>query len=108
MDLRERLPALPPGAGVAAFEHVPELEALCLALTSGELLLLGTAAAAARPGAATPPAPPPLEEVGAVEGGLAGGGWSPDGELLALVTGSARLLLMNKVQCGWECGRVGG
>lgn len=88
--------APPPGAAIAACDWVPELDALCLALSSGELLLLDAAqqAAVARAGAGAAA----VEEVGAVDGGLAAAAWSPDGELLVLVTGAAQLLLMNKVR----------
>ena len=36
-------------------------------------------------------------QVGALSGGLAGGLWSPDGNLLCLVSLQGQLLLMNKV-----------
>lgn len=42
-----------------------------------------------------------------LEGGVAAGQWSPDGEVLALLTGTGRLLLMNQVrqEQGWSwCG----
>ena len=96
--MRQRLEAAggappPPGASVAALDHLPELDALCLALSSGELLLLGAG------GSSSPPwQPPAVEEVGAVDGGLAAAAWSPDGELLVLVTCAGSLLLMNKVR----------
>ncbi|KAL4852847.1 Elongator complex protein 1 [Chlorella vulgaris] len=80
------------GASIAAFDFVPELDAMCLALSSGELVLLS---AHASPGSAAPA----VEEVGAVDGGLAAAAWSPDGELLVLVTGSGSLLMMSK---SWE------
>jgi elongator complex protein 1 len=80
------------GASIAAFDFVPELDAVCLALSSGELVLLS---AHASPGSAAPA----VEEVGAVDGGLAAAAWSPDGELLVLVTGSGSLLMMSK---SWE------
>lgn len=99
-DLRASMEAAgsaapPPGAAIAACDWVPELDALCLALSSGELLLLDAAqqAAVARAGAGAAV----VEEMGAVDGGLAAAAWSPDGELLVLVTGTAQLLLMNKV-----------
>ncbi|CAL5218701.1 g412 [Coccomyxa viridis] len=37
-----------------------------------------------------------IEEVGALSGGLAGAQWSPDGNLLCLVSATGQLLLMNK------------
>lgn len=98
--------APPPGAAIAACDWVPELDALCLALSSGELLLLDAAqqAAVARAGAGAAA----VEEVGAVDGGLAAAAWSPDGELLVLVTGTAQLLLMNKVRQYGGGGRGAG
>lgn len=91
-------PAPPPDAAIAALDYVPELEALCLALSSGELLLLDASGRSQAAPGQRPSQPPPVEEVGAVGGGLAGGAWSPDGEVLALVSASALLLLMNKVR----------
>lgn len=99
VDLRGRLDAAASSAAaVAAFDHAPELESLSLALSTGELLLVHTEGGQGGSGAS--PAGPEVEEVGTVEGGLAGGAWSPDGEVLALVTGTALLLLMNKVGVG--------
>ena len=37
-------------------------------------------------------------QVGALSGGLAGTEWSPDGNLLCLVSATGQLLLMNKVR----------
>jgi len=36
-------------------------------------------------------------QVGAISGGVAAAEWSPEGEVLALVSGDAQLLLMSKV-----------
>ncbi len=113
VDLRERAAAAEPSleaAAVAAFDHCPELEALCLALSTGELLLLRGPEGVAGSGTSSGSSPE-VEEVGAVEGGLAAAAWSPDGELLALVTCTAQLLLMNKVKPpvrahGWGTRRV--
>ncbi len=85
---------LPPDAAISLFAHVPELDALCLGLSTGELLLLSTAGGTDK---GWPNGGPALEEVGAVEGGVAAGQWSPDGELLALLTGGGQLLMMSKV-----------
>lgn len=38
-----------------------------------------------------------MREVGEVDGGLAAASWSPDGELLVLVSGEGKLIVMNKV-----------
>ena len=109
-DLRQALEsaggaAPPPASAVAAYDYVPELGALCLCLSSGEILLLDTTAA----GHATAGGGAAVEEVGAVDGGVAAAAWSPDGELLAVASGAASLLLMNKVRamlgslaCTWR------
>lgn len=96
---------LPPSAALTLFAHAPELEALCIGLSTGELLLLSTPAAgtsgiglAPAYGSSSSNTATQLEEVGAVEGGVVAGQWSPDGELLALATGAGQLLLMNKVR----------
>ena len=96
---------LTPSAVITHFAHVPELEAVCIGLSSGELLLLNTATAsitsnASGIGSSSGAQLPTLEEVGALEGGVAAGQWSPDGGLLALLTGDGQLLLMNKVRQG--------
>ena len=41
-------------------------------------------------------------QVGELAGGLAAAEWSPDGELLSLVSGRGQLLLMNKVAAGGQ------
>jgi hypothetical protein len=41
-------------------------------------------------------------QVGELAGGVAAAEWSPDGELLSLVSGRGQLLLMNKVLTGGE------
>ena len=130
VDLREALeaaggdgPPPPASARVAALDYLPEAVALCLVLTSGELLLLplhpergaGGGGGAGRAGGRWQQyrQAPEVQEVGAVAGGLAAAAWSPDGELLALVTAGGGLgagdgngsetlmpllLLMNKVK----------
>ena len=102
VDLHEVCPDLPPAASVAAIVHVPDLAALFLALSSGELLLLhdhGAHGGSCPAGAAAVAWSPRMEEVGAVEGGLAAAEWSPGGEALALAGGAGQLLLMS---ADWE------
>lgn len=70
---------------VTGFSLMIELEALCIALSSGELLLLGVGDDHDQ------------VEVGVLEGGVASAQLSPDGELLAVASGDGKLLLMNKV-----------
>jgi elongator complex protein 1 len=70
---------------IAGLEYVLELDAVMVALASGDLLLIYTETKE-------------LEEVGSIQGGIACMAWSPDGELLALVSNSGNLLLMTKVR----------
>jgi hypothetical protein len=73
-----------PAELVVSFSFVLELDAIFIACSSGELLLLHTASRS-------------IEEVGVVSGGVAAAGWSPDGELLVLLGYNQGLLMMNKV-----------
>lgn len=41
-----------------------------------------------------------IQQVGALTGGVAAARWSPDGEVLSMVSGDGQLLLMNKVSLG--------
>jgi hypothetical protein len=81
-------------APIAAFVHVVELDALFIAASNGQLLLLDTVSRA-------------VDEVGVVTGGVAAAGWSPNGEQLAVLGCNGLLLTMNKVGCWW-LGREGG
>ncbi|WIA32299.1 hypothetical protein OEZ86_003144 [Tetradesmus obliquus] len=72
-----------PAELVVSFSFVLELDAVFIACSSGELLLLHTASRS-------------VEEVGVVSGGVAAAGWSPDGELLVLLGYNQGLLMMNK------------
>jgi WD40 repeat protein len=84
---------LPPGAdsngssccSVLSLAHLLEEDALFLARRNGELLLLHTTDRQ-------------LDDVGAIAGGLAAAAWSPDGEVLALVSANGLLLLMTRVR----------
>lgn len=78
--------SLPAPEPIAALDFLPDHEALLVAMASGPLLL-------AAPSRGRP------ELVGALEGGVAAVAWSPGGELAAIVTGTARLLLMTSE---WE------
>lgn len=77
---------LPAPGQICGFSFVLELEALCIALRSGEMLLLNVESRE-------------LEEVGCIEGGMLSLEWSPDGEVLAVVSGAGRLLVMTRE---WE------
>eukprot|EP00798_Chlamydomonas_sp_ICE-L_P030382 gene30382-35390_t len=75
------------GSGrVVSMCFVVELEALCIGLSSGELLLLRCN----NEGGVDE-----VEEVGGIEGGLCALEWSPDGEVFAAISGAGRLLVMN-------------
>ena len=67
-----------------------ELDALVLGYTSGDMFLLNVACIYGGMDSDMVT----LEGVGTVEGGVAVAGWSPDGELLAVVTGLGQLVLM--------------
>ena len=108
-------PALPRRADCVAAEHVVELGGLCLAMASGELLVVapedgdGDDAIDAR---STPWA---TECVGEVRSGLRAMRWCPDGEILALVTGANTIVCMTKdffvlaeAPIGGGCGGGGG
>lgn len=62
-----------------------ELDAVFIATSSGQLLLLDTASRE-------------VDEVGVVQGGVAAAAWSPNGEQLALLGFNGLLLIMNKVR----------
>ncbi|GLI58497.1 hypothetical protein VaNZ11_000228 [Volvox africanus] len=74
---------------LASFSHVLELDALCIATRSGKIVLLHVEEGSA----------PRLEEVGSIDGGVACVEWSPDGELLAILSCNGNLLVMNQA---WE------
>jgi elongator complex protein 1 len=64
-------------------DYVLELDALMIALSSGDLMLLHVETAEA-------------EDIGTIQGGIAIASWSPDGELVAVVSRTGNLILMNK------------
>ncbi len=69
------------GDTVIAMEFVPDLESVCLALSSGDILMYNTMSC-------------DLECVGGVDAGLAGMSWSPDQDVVVLVTKDDKLVLM--------------
>lgn len=73
-------------APVVALALVLELDALFVALASGQLLLL-------------PADTREVEEVGSIEGGVLTAEWSPDGEVMALISAAGSLLIINQVCC---------
>jgi hypothetical protein len=74
-------------ACVVALAYSIEAEALCVAVSSGEVLLLHGCSGGGQGSSEA-------EEVGAIEGGVAAMAWSPTGESLVLVSGLGRLLLL--------------
>ncbi|PNH07535.1 Elongator complex protein 1 [Tetrabaena socialis] len=77
------------GAWVTSFSHVLELDALCIATRGGTIGLLHLGEGGGQR----------FEQVGSISDGVAALEWSPDGELLALLSGSGNLLVMNQA---WE------
>ncbi|GAA6056745.1 hypothetical protein JCM3770_005875 [Rhodotorula araucariae] len=72
---------------VVSFKYLPDDDALVLVLANGEVeqvFLQGGAADATR------------ENVGTFDAGIAAAEWSPDDELLAIVTGDHQLLLLTR------------
>ena len=69
------------GDVVVAMEFVSDLESVCLALSNGDVLMYNTMSC-------------DLECVGGVDAGLAGMSWSPDQEVVVLVTKDDKLVLM--------------
>lgn len=61
-----------------------ELDGLCLCMSNGQILLFDASEGV-------------MEEVGEVDGGLAAASWSPSGELLVLMSGEGKMMVMNKV-----------
>uniref|UniRef100_A0A8C4NMY7 Elongator complex protein 1 n=1 Tax=Eptatretus burgeri TaxID=7764 RepID=A0A8C4NMY7_EPTBU len=68
---------------LVAVQDLPEAEAVCIATTSGDVLLYNIDTAQ-------------VECVGSVESGLVNMVWSPDQEIVVLATGQKTLILMNK------------
>ena len=97
MQAAWRFPLLPgppssqPGAPpprITSFAFVLELDALCIANDAGGLVLLHLEGGLR------------AEEVGSIDGGVMALEWSPDGDTLALISGTGNLLVMNKVWAG--------
>ena len=91
------------GLQITSLSYVPEDQAVCLTTSTGHLLLLdvGTRIIEEVCGIAMRLACIWCSEVwhtqvGEVTGGIATASWSPDGEVFAVLTMSALLILMNK------------
>ncbi|GMH34369.1 hypothetical protein BSKO_02203 [Bryopsis sp. KO-2023] len=68
---------------VVDLSYAIELDSLCAFLANGKILLYGSEEGS-------------LEEVGEVEGGILAAQWSPDGEILALISGEGKIVVMTK------------
>ncbi|KAI8929674.1 IKI3 family-domain-containing protein [Entophlyctis helioformis] len=75
-------------AAVAGIQFVADSQALCVAMHSGDIVLVhldGPEGAA-----------PHIENVGVIDGGIRAMEWSPDSELVLFVTGNGTILEMTK------------
>ena len=68
---------------VVAMEFVPDLESVCVCLAGGDILLRNVASYH-------------TENVGTVGGGVVAMAWSPEQDVVAIVTGERQLLLMTR------------
>ncbi|KAI8909371.1 IKI3 family-domain-containing protein [Powellomyces hirtus] len=74
---------------VVGLQYLPESQALCVALTGGDIILIQTEDGGAGPRGSQ-------EVVGTVDSGILCIEWSPDHELVIIVTGTGTLLEMTK------------
>ncbi|KAJ2079072.1 putative elongator complex protein 1 [Coemansia sp. RSA 988] len=84
--VQQRIGTLPVSADnsrLAGVQYLMEREIVVVVLVTGELFTIGATTG-------------DVELVGAVDAGIAGAAWSPDEEVLALVTSEDRLLLMTQ------------
>lgn len=68
---------------VIGMEYLTDAESVCLALSGGNILLCDVITGE-------------LECVGEIEVGVVGMGWSPEQDLVVMVTGEDKLVLMTK------------
>ncbi|XP_051785859.1 elongator complex protein 1 [Erpetoichthys calabaricus] len=72
------------GSGlIVAIQDLPEQESVCVATATGDILLFNLSTNQ-------------LECVGSVDSGLTGMSWSPDQELVLLITGQQTIIMMTK------------
>ena len=71
---------------IKSMNYQLELEAVSVSLSSGTIVLIHTESQE-------------VEEVGCVDSGITALEWSPDGDILAIITGSGNLLIMSQE---WE------
>ncbi|KAJ3055398.1 hypothetical protein HK097_010674, partial [Rhizophlyctis rosea] len=74
-----------PAAEVVGLQYLPDSQALCCALAGGDIVLVRTDDEQAEP-----------DVVGTVDSGILAMSWSPDHELVVMVTGYGTLLEMTK------------
>ena len=80
---------------VIAFDYVPELDSLCIGTEMGDLLVMPCDQAS------------PMESVGSIDSGIMTMSWSPDYELLVLVTGIFFNLFKKKeIAPSWNSQRI--
>eukprot|EP01117_Protostelium_nocturnum_P005632 TRINITY_DN2032_c1_g1_i4.p1 TRINITY_DN2032_c1_g1~~TRINITY_DN2032_c1_g1_i4.p1 ORF type:complete len:1263 (-),score=561.83 TRINITY_DN2032_c1_g1_i4:48-3836(-) len=68
---------------IISIEFIPDLESVCIAANTGEIVLYGVESKEA-------------ECVGVIDSGLKSMNWSPDYEVVAFITGNFTILLMTK------------
>ncbi len=69
---------------VTSMSYVVELDAVCLSMSSGAIVVIHSEAHLA-------------EEVGCIEGGIVAMEWSPDGDVVAIITGTGSMIVMSQV-----------
>ncbi|KAJ2850062.1 putative elongator complex protein 1, partial [Coemansia erecta] len=79
------LPLSPSQTQIASMQYVMERESVFISLRSGDIMTIDVSSGTGD-----------VDIVGTVDSGIMSCAWSPDGELLALVTGEAKLLLMTQ------------
>ncbi|KAL1924120.1 uncharacterized protein VTP21DRAFT_7155 [Calcarisporiella thermophila] len=81
------LPLQDENDGIVGLKYLPELQACCIALINGDIILIHKE---------PPTHGESVEVMGAVENGILAMEWSPDEELVVLITGNGNLLEMTK------------
>ncbi|KAJ1973161.1 putative elongator complex protein 1 [Dimargaris xerosporica] len=94
----EALPVPPTGAVVVGLRYLLDQDAVFIALESGDVWVVRNVsnATSASPTATSQDDALLLDPVGCVDNGILAAEWSPDEELLVLITGNDNLILMTK------------
>jgi elongator complex protein 1 len=74
---------LPEGADIIGLQHVPDMEIVCMAVSTGEVLTFSTATNE-------------LDCAGTLDNGITSMAWSPDQEVVLFTSGTGKIVLMNK------------